>query len=51
MAGRTVAEGVRMLVVPGSVRVRLQAEAEGLDQVFLARVGSGATPGARCAWA
>ncbi|MEO8328997.1 MAG: 3-isopropylmalate dehydratase large subunit [Candidatus Nanopelagicales bacterium] len=33
--GRQVAEGVRMLVVPGSVRVRLQAEAEGLDEVFL----------------
>ena len=32
--GRTVASGVRMLVVPGSVRVRLQAEAEGLDRVF-----------------
>ena len=27
-------EGVRMLVVPGSTRVRLQAESEGLDQVF-----------------
>ena len=33
--GRQVAEGVRMLVVPGSAQVRLQAEAEGLDQVFL----------------
>jgi 3-isopropylmalate/(R)-2-methylmalate dehydratase large subunit len=32
--GRKVAEGVRMLVVPGSARVRLQAEAEGLDKVF-----------------
>ncbi len=32
--GRQVADGVRMLVVPGSARVRLQAEAEGLDQVF-----------------
>jgi 3-isopropylmalate/(R)-2-methylmalate dehydratase large subunit len=32
--GRRVAEGVRMLVVPGSARVRLQAEAEGLDAVF-----------------
>ena len=32
--GRRVAEGLRMLVVPGSVRVRLQAEAEGLDAVF-----------------
>jgi 3-isopropylmalate/(R)-2-methylmalate dehydratase large subunit len=34
--GRRVADGVRMLVVPGSVRVRLQAEAEGLDDVFRA---------------
>jgi 3-isopropylmalate/(R)-2-methylmalate dehydratase large subunit len=33
--GRHKAEGVRMLVVPGSARVRLQAEAEGLDQVFI----------------
>ncbi|HEU4911767.1 MAG TPA: 3-isopropylmalate dehydratase large subunit [Actinomycetes bacterium] len=32
--GRSVADGVRMLVVPGSVRVRLAAEAEGLDVVF-----------------
>jgi 3-isopropylmalate/(R)-2-methylmalate dehydratase large subunit len=34
--GHRVADGTRLLVVPGSVRVRLQAEAEGLDQVFLA---------------
>ncbi|MGQ0631693.1 MAG: 3-isopropylmalate dehydratase large subunit [Sporichthyaceae bacterium] len=33
--GRRVAEGVRMLVVPGSARVRLQAELEGLDKVFI----------------
>jgi 3-isopropylmalate/(R)-2-methylmalate dehydratase large subunit len=32
--GRHVAESVRMLVVPGSARVRLQAEDEGLDIVF-----------------
>ncbi|WP_298990347.1 3-isopropylmalate dehydratase large subunit [uncultured Pseudokineococcus sp.] len=32
--GRTKADGVRVLVVPGSARVRLQAEAEGLDRVF-----------------
>lgn len=32
--GRRIADGVRMLVVPGSARVRLQAEAEGLDAVF-----------------
>ncbi|MGH8970524.1 MAG: 3-isopropylmalate dehydratase large subunit, partial [Actinomycetes bacterium] len=34
--GRRVADGVRMLVVPGSVRVRLKAEQEGLDAVFTA---------------
>ncbi|KWW99626.1 isopropylmalate isomerase [Carbonactinospora thermoautotrophica] len=34
LKGRKVADGVRMLVVPGSVKVRLQAEAEGLDKVF-----------------
>jgi 3-isopropylmalate/(R)-2-methylmalate dehydratase large subunit len=33
--GRKVADGVRMLVVPGSMRVRFQAEQEGLDKVFL----------------
>ncbi|WP_435203388.1 3-isopropylmalate dehydratase large subunit [Janibacter sp. GS2] len=32
--GRHVADSVRMLVVPGSARVRVQAEAEGLDRVF-----------------
>jgi len=32
--GRKVADGVRMLVVPGSEAVRRQAEAEGLDRVF-----------------
>ncbi len=32
--GRKVADGVRMLVVPGSMRVRFQAEEEGLDAVF-----------------
>ncbi len=34
LKGRQVASGVRMLVVPGSGRVRLQAEAEGLDVLF-----------------
>lgn len=33
---RKVADGVRMLVVPGSMRVRAQAESEGLDRVFTA---------------
>lgn len=32
--GRRVSDGVRMLVVPGSERVRMQAESEGLDQIF-----------------
>ena len=32
--GHHVAESVRMLVVPGSARVRLQAESEGLDVIF-----------------
>lgn len=32
--GRKVADNVKMLVVPGSARVRLQAEEEGLDQIF-----------------
>jgi 3-isopropylmalate/(R)-2-methylmalate dehydratase large subunit len=34
LEGRAVADGVTALVVPGSVRVRLAAEAEGLDKVF-----------------
>jgi 3-isopropylmalate/(R)-2-methylmalate dehydratase large subunit len=34
--GRKVADGVRMLVVPGSMRVREQAEREGLDAIFTA---------------
>jgi 3-isopropylmalate/(R)-2-methylmalate dehydratase large subunit len=33
--GRHKADGVRVLVVPGSAKVRLQAEAEGLDKVFV----------------
>ena len=35
LEGRKVKDGMRVLVVPGSARVRLQAEAEGLDKVFL----------------
>ncbi|HJX07781.1 MAG TPA: 3-isopropylmalate dehydratase large subunit [Actinomycetota bacterium] len=34
--GREVADGVRALVVPGSVAVKMQAEQEGLDEVFSA---------------
>ncbi|EFG74009.1 3-isopropylmalate dehydratase large subunit [Mycobacterium malmoense] len=36
LRGRKLAPGVRMLVVPGSMRVRAQAEAEGLGEVFTA---------------
>ena len=32
--GRHVADGIKAFVVPGSERVKLQAEAEGLDQIF-----------------
>jgi 3-isopropylmalate/(R)-2-methylmalate dehydratase large subunit len=36
LRGRRVAGGLRALIVPGSAQVRLQAEAEGLHEVFLA---------------
>jgi 3-isopropylmalate/(R)-2-methylmalate dehydratase large subunit len=36
LKGKKIASTLRMLVVPGSARVRLEAEAEGLDKVFLA---------------
>jgi 3-isopropylmalate/(R)-2-methylmalate dehydratase large subunit len=36
MRGRKVADGIRVMVVPGSQQVKRQAEAEGLDEVFRA---------------
>jgi 3-isopropylmalate/(R)-2-methylmalate dehydratase large subunit len=36
LRGRKVAPGVRMLIVPGSMRVRAQAESEGLGEIFTA---------------
>mgnify|MGYP000066600806 CR=1 FL=1 len=36
LRGRTVAPGVRAVVVPGSQQVKAAAEAEGLDRVFAA---------------
>ncbi|KAA5832639.1 3-isopropylmalate dehydratase large subunit [Saccharopolyspora hirsuta] len=36
LKGRKVAQDVRMLVVPGSMKVRKQAESEGLHEVFTA---------------
>lgn len=44
--GRKVANDTRLLVVPGSVRVRLQAEDEGLDVVF--KEAGGEWRGAGC---
>ncbi|HEX5860358.1 MAG TPA: 3-isopropylmalate dehydratase large subunit [Nocardioides sp.] len=44
--GRHVAPDTRLLVVPGSVRVRLQAEEEGLDVVF--KEAGGEWRGAGC---
>jgi 3-isopropylmalate/(R)-2-methylmalate dehydratase large subunit len=36
LKGRKVAQGVRMMVVPGSQQVKQQAEAEGLHEIFKA---------------
>ncbi len=49
LEGRHVRPGLRALVVPGSRRVKRQAEAEGLDRVFWRRASSGARAAARCA--
>ncbi len=35
LRGKHVADGVRMLIVPGSERVKRDAEAEGLDKIFV----------------
>ncbi len=39
LRGRRVAQGTRLLVVPGSQQVKAQAEREGLDEVFRAAGG------------
>ncbi len=50
--GRRVADGVRMLVVPGSMRVRAQAESEGLGgRSSPPPVPSGGRRAVRCVWA
>ncbi len=36
LKGRHIAPGVQMLVVPGSQQIKKAAEAEGLDQIFIA---------------
>jgi len=43
--GRTVRPGLRVLVVPGSGLVKEAAEAEGLDQVFVAAGAEWREPG------
>ncbi|HUB88875.1 MAG TPA: 3-isopropylmalate dehydratase large subunit [Dyella sp.] len=45
MRGRSVAKGVRVLVVPGSEAVRRDAEKEGLHEVFLAAGAEWRIPG------
>jgi 3-isopropylmalate/(R)-2-methylmalate dehydratase large subunit len=45
LEGRKVAEGVRMLVVPGSQQVKREAEAEGLGEIFTAAGAEWRSPG------
>ena len=45
LRGRRVAKNVQTLIVPGSARVKAQAEAEGLDQIFLAAGAEWRNPG------
>lgn len=35
LKGKKIAKGIRALAVPGSLRVKLQAEKEGLDKIFI----------------
>ena len=50
LRGRKVADSVTMLVVPGSVKVRLQAQAEAWTRSSPGPARNGAMPGARCVW-
>jgi 3-isopropylmalate/(R)-2-methylmalate dehydratase large subunit len=45
MKGKSVAQGVRVLVVPGSQTVKRRAEAEGLDRIFRAAGAEWREPG------
>ncbi|WP_313913902.1 3-isopropylmalate dehydratase large subunit [Tahibacter sp.] len=45
LRGRTLASRVRMLVVPGSLAIKREAEREGLDQVFRAAGAEWREPG------
>jgi len=46
---RRVADGVRLMVVPGSDEVKREAEREGLSEIFRRPARNGARPAARCA--
>lgn len=49
LRGRSNADGLRMLIVPGSMKVRAQAESEGLGEIFTAAgADNGGRPAARC---
>ena len=43
--GRRVHDGIRVLVVPGSAQVKVQAEAEGLDAIFTSAGAEWRNPG------
>jgi len=45
LRGQRIADGVRALVVPGSQQVKREAEAEGLDRIFLAAGAEWREPG------
>ncbi|MDO5029333.1 MAG: 3-isopropylmalate dehydratase large subunit [Corynebacterium sp.] len=45
LKGRKVADGVQMLIVPGSAKVRAQAQEEGLDKIFEAAGAEWRMPG------
>ena len=45
LKGRKVAKSVQALIVPGSARVKAQAEAEGLDKIFTAAGAEWRNPG------
>jgi len=45
MAGRKVVKGLKAIVVPGSEKIKIQAEAEGLHDVFMAAGAEWREPG------
>ena len=48
--GYKVIRHVKAIVVPGSGRVKMQAEKEGLDKIFTKPASNGAMRAAACAW-